>query len=236
VNRYFTVAAGTVGACLALLLAAPAAHADAVDDAVTGLRSAPVYVAPGVSEPKIDVSAVTQAIGSRPIKIAVLPDGDYGSTSKAFDAAQRIGRALAPSSPMTVGVVAGPHFNAASSQYCSGVASTVASDSVEANKDQLQQTNDVTSTIESFVTGLQSRPQSGSAACKGSSAAGASDATEGSGGSGAVPGCSAGSASSGPAASAPGCSAAAGGGRRPWRAAGPRCSRSTTGSVPTCRT
>jgi len=187
VNRFLTLAAGTAGACLALLVAAPAAHADAVDDAVNQLRSAPVYVAPGVAEPRIDVDAVTQAIGSKPIKIAVLPAADYGSTSKAFGAAEQIGKALAPDSPMTVGVVAGNNFNAASSQFCAGAASAVARDSVEANKTQLQQTNDVTNTIQSFVTGLQSRPLSGSSACRGSSAAGASDATNNSGGSGAVP-------------------------------------------------
>jgi hypothetical protein len=187
VNRFVTLAAATAGACLALLVAAPAAHADAVDSAVSGLRSAPVYVAPGVTEPRIDVNAVTQAIGSKPIKIAVLPAADYGSASKAFGAAQQIGKALAPDSPLTVGVVAGNNFNAASSQYCAGAASAVAGDAVEANSTHLQQTNDVTTTIQSFVTGLQSRPVSGSSACKGSSAAGASDATKNSGGSSAVP-------------------------------------------------
>ena len=187
VNRFRTVAAGVAGACLALLVAAPAAHADTVDDAGNQLRSAPVYVAPGVTEPKIDVDAVTQAIGSRPIKIAVLSADEFGSLSKAFSASEQIGRALAPDSPLTVGVVAGNNFNASSSHYCAGAASAVARDSVEANKPQLQRTNDVTSTIQSFVTGLQSSPVSGSAACRGSSAAGASDATDNSGGSGAVP-------------------------------------------------
>ena len=186
-NRFVTLAAGTVGACLALLVAAPAAHADAIDDAANQLRSASVYVAPGVTEPKIDVDAVTQAIGSRPIKIAVLPADEFGSTSKAFSASEEIGGTLAPDSPLTVGVVAGKNFNASSSQYCAGAASAVARDSVDANKTQLQQTNDVTSTIQSFVTGLQSRPVSGSSACQGSSAAGASDATDNSGGSSAVP-------------------------------------------------
>jgi hypothetical protein len=187
VNRFLAVAAGTVGACLALLVAAPAAHADAVDDAVSGLRSASVYVAPGVTEPKIDVDAVTRAIGSQPIKIAVLPAEDYGSRPKAFSAAESIGRQLAPDSPLTVGVVSGRNFNASSSQYCAGSASAVAADAVDANSRQLGLTNDVTSTIQSFVTGLQSRPVSGSSACRGSSAAGASDATDNSGGSGAVP-------------------------------------------------
>jgi LPXTG-motif cell wall-anchored protein len=187
VNRFLTVAAGALGASLALLLAAPAAHADAVDDAVDQLRSASVYVAPGVTAPKIDVDAVTTAIGSRPIKIAVLPADDYGSRPKAFEASERIGKALAPDSPLTVGVVAGSNFNASSSQYCAGSASAVAADSVETHRTELQQSNDVTTTIESFVTGLQSRPVSGSSACRGSSAAGASDASDNTGGSGAVP-------------------------------------------------
>jgi hypothetical protein len=186
VNRFRTVAAGTVAACLALLVAAPAAHADAVDDAVNGLRSAQVYVAPGVTEPEIDVTAVTEAIGSKPIKIAVLPEDEFGSTSKAFSASESIGRALAPDSPLTVGVVAGRNFNASSSQFCAGAASAVAKDAVASDPD-LATTNDVTRMLQSFVTGLQSRPVSGSSACQGSSAAGASDATDNSGGNGAVP-------------------------------------------------
>jgi len=187
VNRFLAVAAGTVGASLALLAAGPVAHADAVDDAVSGLRSAPVYVAPGVTEPKIDVDEVTRAIGSQPIKIAVLPADEFGSRPKAFSASEEIGRTLAADSPLTVGVVAGNNFNASSSKYCAGSASAVAQDAVEANRTELQQTGDVTNMIKSFVTGLQSRPVSGSSACRGSSAAGASDASNDSGGSGAVP-------------------------------------------------
>jgi hypothetical protein len=189
VNRFLTVAAGTLGACLALLVAAPVAHADAVDDAVDGLRSASVYVAPGVTDPKIDVEAVTRAIGSRPIKIAVLPAEGLDSTSKAFSAAQQIGETLAPdpSSPLTVGVVAGHNFNAASTQYCAGSASAVAKDAVDANRTELADTKDVTRMLQSFVTGLQSRPLAHSAACQGSSAGGGSDASADSGGSSAVP-------------------------------------------------
>jgi hypothetical protein len=189
VNRFLTVAAGTVGACLALLVAAPAAHADAVDDAVSALRSASVYVAPGVTKPEIDVDEVTRAIGSRPIKIAVLPSDGYDSTSKAFDAAQRIDGDLGGrTAPLTVGVVAGNNFNAFSSQYCAGAASAVAKDAVEANSEQLGRTGDVTQMLGSFVTGLQSRPLSGSSACHGSSASGASDTSgDSAGGSGAVP-------------------------------------------------
>ena len=140
-------------------------------------------MAPGVTTPKIDVDAVTRAIGSQPIKIAVLPADQYGTPAKAFSASERIGQALAPNAPLTVGVVSGRSFNASSSAYCAGSASAVAKDSVDANRTDLQQSNDVTSTIESFVTGLQSRPTSGSAACQQSSAAGATDATDNAGSS-----------------------------------------------------
>lgn len=175
VNRFLAVATGALGASLVLLLGAPAAHADDVDDAVGALKTSSVYVAPGVTTPSIDEAAVQSTIGSQPIKIAVLPAENYGTTAKAFSAAAKIGRAIAPSAPLTVAVVAGRAVNAASSNYCSGVASTVAGDAVQANRTTLQSTNDVTSTIQAFVTGLQSRPVSGSSACRGSSAAGESD-------------------------------------------------------------
>ncbi len=174
-NRFLAVAAGTLGASLVMLLGAPVAHADEVDDAVTALKTSSVYVAPGVTTPKIDQAAVQAAIGSQPIKIAVLSSDNYGSVSKAFDAAKQIGGTIAPNAPLTVGVVAGRSFSAASSAYCSGSASTVAKDAIDANRTTLQRTEDVTSTIQAFVTGLQSRPVSGSASCQGSSANGQSD-------------------------------------------------------------
>ncbi|HST65740.1 MAG TPA: hypothetical protein VLM05_11180 [Mycobacteriales bacterium] len=183
-KRILAAAAGTLGSSLVMFLGAPAAHADGADDAISALQSASVYVAPGAKTPSIDEAEVQSAIGSKPIKIAVLPAADYGTPAKAFAAAEKIGKALAPTSPLTVGVVSGRAFNAASSAYCSGVASTVAGDAVEANKKVLQDTNDVTSTLQAFVTGLQSRPLSGSAACQGSSANGKSDiAASGSSGS-----------------------------------------------------
>jgi hypothetical protein len=59
VNRYLTVAAGTVGACLALLVAAPAAHADAVDDAVNSCGPPRSTWRPASPSRDIDVDAVT---------------------------------------------------------------------------------------------------------------------------------------------------------------------------------
>lgn len=174
-TRFLALLVGTVGASLALLVGAPAAHADAVDDAVAALRSGAVYVAPGVDEPGIDQAAVTSAIGSRPIKIAVLPADDYGSSSRSFDAAERIGRALAPDSPLTVGVVAGRVFNAASSALCSGAASTAAEASVAATREVLQRDNDVTSTIQDFAGRVDEAPAATSEACRQSSAGGTND-------------------------------------------------------------
>src|SRR5215207_6726329 len=169
------------------MVGAPAAHADAVDDAVDALRSGSVYVAPGVTEPGIDQAAVASAIGTRPIKVAVLPADDYGSTSQTFDAAERIGRALAPDSPLTVGVVAGRSFNAASSALCSGAASTAAEASVNATRAVLQRDNDVTTTLRDFAARLDDAPSATSAACRQSSADGANDISAQSEGGSALP-------------------------------------------------
>jgi hypothetical protein len=175
VKRIVAVAAATAGTFLALLAGAPAAHADAVDDAVTALRSDPVYVAPGVDTPGIDQDAVRSAIGSRKIKIAVLPAADYGTTGKAYDAATQIGRTLSPDQPLTVGVVSGRSFNAASSALCAGAASNAAKAAVDATRTTLQRENDVTATLRDFASRVDSAPLADTAACGQSSAGGATD-------------------------------------------------------------
>jgi hypothetical protein len=182
VKRFGVLAAGLAGACLVLLAGAPAALADAVDDAVTQLRSAPVYVAPGVDSPRLDEAAVRAAIGNRPIKIAVLPGEDYGSNPKAYNAAVLIGRTLSPDAPLTVGVVAGRSFSAASSALCAGAASNVAKSAVDANKTELQQRNDVTSALRDFIGRVDAAPAASSETCGQSSAAGATDVSGGAGG------------------------------------------------------
>ena len=120
VTRFLTLAVGTVGASLALLAGAPAAQADAVDDAVDALRSGSVYVAPGVDAPTIDEAAVRAAIGTRAVKVAVLPADQYGTNADTYTAAESIGRTLAPDSPLTVAVIAGRSVNASSSALCAG--------------------------------------------------------------------------------------------------------------------
>jgi len=187
VKRFLAVATGTVGACLALLAGAPAAHADAVDDAVAALRSAPVHVAPGVDSPTVDQAAARSAIGSRRIKIAVLPADDYGTSAKAYDAARQIGQALSPDQPLTVGVVAGRQFNAASSALCSGAASNAAKQAVDANLTALQQRNDVTTTLVDFVGRVEAAPLANTSACTQSSAGGTSDISADEGGGSAWP-------------------------------------------------
>ncbi len=182
VKRFLALAAGLLGSGLVLLAGAPAAHADAVEDAIGALGSDPVYVAPGVSSPGIDEAAVRAAIGSRPIKIAVLPEEDYGSNPRAYDAALLIGRTLSPDAPLTVGVVAGRSFSAASSALCAGAASNAAKSAVDANRTELQQRNDVTSALRDFVARVDAAPAATSATCSQSSAAGATDVAGDAGG------------------------------------------------------
>ena len=174
-KRFLAVAAGLVTAWLALLAGAPAALADPVDDAISALRSDDVYVAPGVTSPGIDEAVVRAAIGTRPIKIAVLPGEDYGSIPKAYDAALLIGRTLSPEEPLTVGVVAGRSFSAASRGLCQGAASNAAKSAVDAHRTELQESGDVTSTLRDFVTRVDEAPAADSPACGQSSAAGQTD-------------------------------------------------------------
>jgi hypothetical protein len=184
VKRCTVLVAGLVGSWLVLLAAAPAARADAVDDAIGALRSEAVYVAPGVTTPRIDEAAVRAAIGDRPIKVAVLPGEDYGSNPRAYDAALLIGRTLSPEAPLTVGVVAGRSFSAASSALCQGAASNAAKSAVDGNRAELQQRNDVTSTLRDFVGLVDAAPAATSPACGQSSAAGQTDVSgDASGGS-----------------------------------------------------
>ena len=180
-KRLIVLVAGIAGSWLILLAGAPAARADAVDDAISALRSEPVYVAPGVDSPGIDEAAVRAAIGSRPIKIAVLPD-DYGSNPEAYDAALTIGRTLSPDDPLTVGVVSGRSFSAASRALCVGAASNAAKSAVDANRADLQQRNDVTATLRDFVARVDAAPAATSQICRQSSAAGATDVAGDAGG------------------------------------------------------
>ena len=181
-KRFLAVAAGLVVGWLVLLAGAPAAVADPVDDAIEALRSGPVYVAPGVDAPGIDEAAVRAAIGTRPIKIAVLPGEDYGSNPSAYDAALSIGRTLSPEAPLTVGVVAGRAFSAASSALCQGAASNAAKSAVDANRAVLQQRNDVTSALQDFVGLVDAAPPADSPSCTQSSAAGQTDVSGAAGG------------------------------------------------------
>jgi LPXTG-motif cell wall-anchored protein len=182
VKHFLAVAAGLAASWLVLLAGAPAAVADPVDDAVEELRSATVYVAPGVDSPGIDEAAVRAAIGDRPIKIAVLPGEGYGSNPKAYAAALSIGQTLSPEAPLTVGVVAGRSFSAASSALCQGAASNAAKSAVDANRPDLQQRNDVTSALRDFVGLVAAAPAANSPSCRQSSAAGQTDVSGDTGG------------------------------------------------------
>src|SRR5215831_10025461 len=92
---------------LLALLAAPAASASPVDDAISKLQSDNLYI--GDPAAKLDEPAVRSALPSD-VKIAILPANSGDATTLA----KQIGEALDPSGQrLVVGVVAGRHFSAA---------------------------------------------------------------------------------------------------------------------------
>jgi hypothetical protein len=152
----------------ALLFASPAA-ADPAGDAASALQSSNLYV--GDPQARLNQSAVRSALNSS-IKIAVLPS-DAGSAGAL---AAQIGRTLDPNGTkhITVGVVAGRTFDAASSKYERGYASAQAKKAVDANRAQLVQGGDhpeLTATLQDFATYVQAGPlvSSGSNRSSGSS-------------------------------------------------------------------
>jgi hypothetical protein len=166
VKRLLAVAAGAAAWLVVLGLPSPA-HADEVSDAITALRNGPVYVAPGAAE--VDANAVSDAIGDQSVKIAVLPEVN----GSAYDIAIDIGRTLGGS--ITVGVVEGNNFNAASSAYCEGFASVQARDATRAHQQQLDTDDpDLTAMLVDFVGRVDTGPAANTSAC-GAAAGGGGD-------------------------------------------------------------
>jgi LPXTG-motif cell wall-anchored protein len=140
-------------ALLGLLLAtAGPAFAD-VDEAISTLRSANLYVDPAAGA-KVDEGAARSALNSS-IKIAVLPS-DAGNAGQL---AAQIGSAVDNGSPLTVAVFVGRTFNAASSDLCRGRASQLASRAVADNRDQLRSNGDLTETIKDFADLVDAAPK-----------------------------------------------------------------------------
>ncbi|HEX8766780.1 MAG TPA: hypothetical protein VF714_00325, partial [Jatrophihabitans sp.] len=128
-------------ALLGMLLGTAAPAAADVDEAISSLKSANLYVDPAAGA-KLDEDAVRSALNSS-IKIAVLPS-DAGNAGRL---AAQIGQAVDTRGRLTVGVFVGRNFNAASSELCAGRASQLASKAVASNRSQLQSNSDLTETI-----------------------------------------------------------------------------------------
>jgi hypothetical protein len=145
VRRLCALLAAVTAVVLSLLVGAGAAQAaDAVDDAVTALRSDHLYVAPGVDN-QIDQATVRRAIGDDPTYLAVLPD----SAGSPVQLSLRIGQALGSG---TIGVVAGRDFEASSNVLCPGEVQSLVSRTKSDNRDQLSKTNNVTKLLSDFAS------------------------------------------------------------------------------------
>jgi LPXTG-motif cell wall-anchored protein len=159
--RRMRVVAAAVGATAAVVLSgllflAPPAAADPASDAAAALASTNLYV--GDPQAQLDRNAVNDALNSS-IKIAILPSG---SGSAGVLAAQ-IGRTLDPDGTkhITVGVVVGRTFDAASSKYERGYASAQAKKAVDANRAELTRGGDhpdLTTMLQDFARNVQSGP------------------------------------------------------------------------------
>ena len=176
--RRLGVMAGAAGAVAAALLStafllAPNASADPAGDAASALASSNLYV--GDPQANLNRSAVNSAL-SNTIKVAILPS----NSGSAGALAAQIGRTLDPNGTkhITVGVVVGRTFDAASSKYQAGYASQQAAKAVNANKAQLTLGGDhpdLTAMLQDFARNVQTGPlvSGGSNGSSGSSSGGA---------------------------------------------------------------
>lgn len=149
-----TVAAGC------LVAAAPVASAAGpVDDATAALRSTSVYLAPAASR-NLDVEAVRRAIGTEPIKIAVIP------RIESVNDVAVLPRQMAAALPgNTIGVISGRYFYAGSEVVCAGVAGQAAANAIKGNEAALDANNtpdnpsDLTKPVSDFVAAIKAAPK-----------------------------------------------------------------------------
>ncbi|MBV9592351.1 MAG: hypothetical protein JO147_00935, partial [Actinobacteria bacterium] len=144
-RRLVARAALTALAVSALAVAgAPVAAADSVDDAVTALRSSPLYVAPDATAKVSDTAGVQSALGSS-IKVAILP-----SSVTLSNAGPRLQNSL--SGQETLAVFAGTDYQAKSSRYCSSRVNDALGAAVADHRGQLNQDNDLTATLKQWAS------------------------------------------------------------------------------------
>ena len=149
------MAGAAMAALGVLLLTTPAASADPVQDAVVGLRDAPVYLDPAAQR-QLDVGAVRAAIGTEPIKIAVLPAGP--GTDEVRTWPREIARELPGN---TIAVISGRYFYAGSEVLCSGLAGQAATNAIAKHNADLdaEANSDLTAALTDFVAEVEAAPR-----------------------------------------------------------------------------
>ena len=176
---------GLLGATCVLtlaLIASPGALAatDVITPAVTALTSSNLYV--GDPDAKLDAATVNGALSSA-LKIAILPAGAGNATTLA----NQIGLGLDPNqtTPVTVGVVVGRTFSAASSAYCASWAPNQAAAAVTANQSALKAGGDhpdLTQLIVTFARDVQGGALAHTSACGKASGTGSTASSNSGGG------------------------------------------------------
>jgi hypothetical protein len=144
-----------------LLLSAPVAaagKAGPVEQAVAALRTDSVYLDPA-SNRNLDIDAIREAIGTQPIKIAVLPRIESVSQVAVLP------RTLATELPgNTIGVISGRYFYAGSEVVCTGSAGQAAAKAIKSNEAALDANNsadspsDITKPLTDFVAAIKAAP------------------------------------------------------------------------------
>jgi hypothetical protein len=167
-SRIRVIVGGVAVGFAALVVAAPAASADPVDDAISSLKSSSLYVASDAQGKVGDRGAVQNALGSS-VKVAVFP-----SSVSASSAGPRIQNSL--SGRVTLAIFSGTIGRANSSVYCRGFAQTQLEKAIADNRSQLRTDNDLTNTLVEFANNLQGGP-----VCANGSGTGSTDGAAGGG-------------------------------------------------------
>ncbi len=154
-----------VGLGVLMLGASPQASAQPADvvDAVEALRTETVYLHPRADR-RLDLAAVTAAIGDAPIKIAVLPEGPSVAEVRSMP------RLMSRDHPgNTIAVISGRYFYAGSEILCEGAAGRAATDAISRNEAalDLEPNSDLTKALVDFVTEVRASPTCAEPASRG---------------------------------------------------------------------
>jgi hypothetical protein len=154
----FAVIPAVLG-CLLLSASVGSAEPEPAQGAAAALRTDSVYLDPAASR-TVDLAAVRAAIGSEPIKIAIIPRID------SVNAVAALPRELAAQLPgNTVGVISGRYFYAGSEVICTGLAGQAAAHAIKANEGALDENNspdspsDLTKPLTDFVAEVKAAPK-----------------------------------------------------------------------------